>query len=168
MDPAVLAPTITASGSLVVSLVALGGVWWTSRRADARERQKHRRDQLTAAVGELLARVEEASRQARSIQKAAAQYERETGEPAWFLGKLAAEVAPAYDAFEALITQAQVARFKVELLEPQLEIPALHLMSWCLLQVRPAVLNEVTEMATFRKEQQAEMQVLIEAYRALR
>ncbi|QCH24425.1 hypothetical protein [Mycobacteroides salmoniphilum] len=154
-------------GSVIVASGALGGVMLSNRRADRREREKHRRDQLAAAVSELLARVEEASRQALSMQKIAGKYQRETGQPALHLGKLADEVVPASDAFDALMTKARVAQHRVELLEPQLEVPALQLVAWCLLQARPAVLNEKVELSTFQKAQHTEMQALIEAYRTL-
>lgn len=139
----------------------------SNRRADRREREKHRRDQLATAVGELLARVEKASRQALSMRKIAEKYQQETGQPALHLGKLADEVAPASDAFEELMTEARVAQYRVELLEPRLEVPVLQLIAWCLLQARSAVFNEKVELRTFQKAQHAEMQALIEAYRAL-
>lgn len=163
-----LSDWIPLMSSVVVAAAAFGGVVLTNRRADERESDKHRRDQLATAVGELLAGVEEASRQVLSMQKAAAQYQQETGQPALHLGKLAAELTPASDAFDTLMTQVQVARYRVELLEPRLEIPVLQLISWCLLQARPAVLGQKMELSTFQKAQHAEMQALIAAYRTLR
>jgi hypothetical protein len=154
-------------GSFLVALGALGGVLYSSQRADAREREKHRRDQLVAAVGELLGTVEETARQALALREAAADYQRKTGELPMHLGKVADEVAPAIDKFSALATKASIARYKVELLEPRLELPAMRLLAWCLVLAAPAVRNRRDEVHSLRKQQHAEMDEFIKAYRVL-
>lgn len=46
MDLSPWAPVLSPGGTVGVAFIALGGVIWTNRRADTRERDKHWRDRL--------------------------------------------------------------------------------------------------------------------------
>jgi hypothetical protein len=123
---------ITAGGSLVVSLVALVGVWWTNLRADRRdrlaqdnvdaiERERHRKDRLTDEVGELLGHAQNARRLTAIYGHLVKKHESDD-EPEAF------QALTDITAFTATVS---TVRFRIELLEPRLAEAAGDIASWC-------------------------------------
>lgn len=159
-----LAPIITASGSLVVSLVALGGVWWNSRQTDARERstrryaaeldrERHRRDELTAAVGELLG-LAQSTRSLTVILGHTVAQEQGRNEPA------AVRALVELTTFTASVS---TARFKVELIEPRLGEAAGKVVDWCQAMSDSAMKGEYDNALTHRQDEVT--RALMDAYR---
>ncbi|QSM41752.1 hypothetical protein IN842_15665 [Mycobacteroides abscessus subsp. abscessus] len=163
-DPSVVAPIITATGSLVVSLVALGGVWWNSRQTDARERstrryaaeldrERHRLDQLTAAVGELLGHAANARRLTVILghRMVTAQ---NSNEP---------EAVQALTELTAFTAAVSAARFKVELIEPRLGEASGKVVEWCQAMSDAAMREQHDDALTRRQDEVT--RALMDAYR---
>ncbi|MEZ0385231.1 hypothetical protein [Mycobacterium sp. pW045] len=160
-------PIIGVAATCTAALVALGGVIWANRRADARERERHRREQLVAAIGELLGVAEEAMRTAVLLHDAALDYQHATGKSALHTGRIAAEVEPVFNDFTALTIKASAARFRIELFEPRLQVPANKVVARCVQMGEAASHNRSQGVLTLRDTQLAEVRELIEAYRHL-
>lgn len=163
-DPSMVGPIITASGSVVVSLFALGGIWWNSRQTDVRERstrrfaaeldrEQHRLDELTAAVGELLGHAQN-TRHLTVILGHTMDREQNKNEPA------AVQALTELSSFTALVN---TIRFKVELIEPRLGDAAGKVVDWCQAMSDSAMKGEYDAALTRRQDEVT--RELMDAYR---
>lgn len=155
----VWAPIVSFGGAVIVALIALGGVVWANRRGDIREREKHRRERLVDALGELLSAAALASQQALHISELPDSTDE--SDPAVVAGQR--DLA-------ALLTTAEMARHKIEFVEPRLEDLAAEVITQCLLLGNAAwsgKLSDWREYLPLQQDQAAATQELIKAYRAL-
>ncbi|MCB9441118.1 MAG: hypothetical protein H6523_12830 [Mycolicibacterium sp.] len=163
-------PVMSLGASVLVAMVALGGVIWTSARADARERKKHQREQLVSATSDLLGVAEDTMRQAAIVNDHAIDHQSKTGSgpmPANPGDRIAAEFEPAFNEFTALLIKGSTARFRIELIEPRLTKEADVLFACCIKMCSAATHLRSREVLSLRDEQLAASRGLIAAYRAL-
>lgn len=188
----------TFPSDLVVHVVDSGGHWWTSwlpflaslivggvtlygiRRSnaaarqaihasDAREREKYWREQLVAALADVLGVVDEVARKAVALNDESVAYMVKTGEQPVRVAAdpVPVELEPSFHELTALLARMSAARFKVELIEPRLRKLADDVLGRCVLMTDAALRAEGPKVVALRDAQLSDVRALITSYREL-
>lgn len=134
------APLFTACAALIAALVALGGVWWNNKHAASRqkadiaaaekraagdrdaaatrERERHRREEMTTKVGDLVATILEIPRHIQHTARAVARTYQEPGGAGPTPAELRQDIAERRNTMRDLETRAQSLNCQIQLLSP--------------------------------------------------